>query len=133
MRELAKKVGSLTLAVGALAAVLVNAGVNNGCAGSPPAANAQAEPGRDDLPAPNPDAGAERVKPAAPTTKTEPSPPELNGGGLGLAGDDECSPAYMPATKAPVFIPRQCRPGGQAAKSGGKSAVSPSNAQQQAR
>jgi len=133
MRVLAKKVGSLALAVGALALVLINAGLNHGCAGSQPAANTQAEPGRDDLNPPNPDAARQRAKPAAPTTDTEPSPQDVNGGGLGLAGDDDCGSSYMPATKAPVFRLDKCRPGGQSAKPGGKSAVSPSNAPQQAR
>jgi hypothetical protein len=132
MGELAKKVGSLALAVGALALVLVNAGLNHGCAGSQPAANAQAEPGRDDLRPPNPDAGPGRAKPTAPTADTEPSHPDVNGGGLGLAGDD-CGSSYMPATKAPIFRMDKCRPGGKSAKPGGKRAVIPSNAPQQAR
>lgn len=130
MRELAKKVGSLALAVGALSLVLANAALNHGCAGSQPAANAQAEPGRDDLRPPNPDTDGERAKPTAPTASAAPSPPGVNGTGLGLTGDDDCDPSYMYATKAPVIRVGNCRPGGQAAKPGAKSAVSPSNAQQ---
>ena len=129
MRELAKKVGSLALAVGSLALVLLNAGLNHGCAGSGPQASARAEPGRDDLRPPNPDAGTERAKPVAPPTDTAPSPRDSNGGGLGLSGDDDCDPSYMYATKAPVIRMGRCSPGGQA-KQGAQGTVSPSNAQQ---
>jgi hypothetical protein len=131
MRELAKKVGSLALAIGALTLVLINAGLNHGCASSQPAVNAQAEPGRDDLPPPDPDAGAARAKPVAPPASTASSLQDDNGRGLGLAGDD-CNPSYMPATKAPVFVYDKCRPGAQSGKPSTKGAVSPSNAQQQA-
>ena len=118
------------MAIGALTLVLTNAALNHGCAGAQPAANAQAEPGRDDLRPPNPDAGSERAKPIAPAASAAPSPQGVNGTGLGIAADDDCDPSYMYATKAPVIRVGNCRPGGQSAKPGAKSAVSPSNAQQ---
>lgn len=131
MRELAKKVGSLALAVGALTLVLFNAALNHGCASSQPAA--RAEPGRDDLRPPSPGAGSERAKAVAPTASMAPSLRDVDGSGPGLAGDEDCDPSYMYATKAPVIRVGNCRGGGQAANPGAKSAVDPSNAQQQTR
>lgn len=132
MRELAKKIGSLVLALGTLALVLVDAALNHGCASSQPAARLLAEPSRDDLRPPNAQAG---VDPSKLTTAPVESPPSLQGvdnTGLGL-GDDGCDPSYMYATKAPVIRLGNCHPREQATKTPAKSPVVPSNATQQAR
>lgn len=94
MRQLLKKAGSLTLAVGALSLVLFNAAVNHGCGGARPA-----EP-------------AAQMAPASEPLRTS-EPPVAVGAGVPSASgaaDPDCEmPYYMHATKAPVLIRDECR------------------------
>jgi hypothetical protein len=114
MRELLKKLGSLTLGVGALALVLANAAMTHGCARS---STVQVTP-----------------RSGPPSAGAEPKTSE----GTTLAGDGSANPkctppSYMYATKAPIWVPPECY--------GGKPAATPppqqvpsqgANAEQQA-
>jgi hypothetical protein len=131
MRDLAKKVGSLVLGVGALSLLLVNAALTHGCSGArrdAPATQVAAPPPAtpEQLPA------GEQPPGAAPARTAAPSPPATADATAGAAEDDcEEEAPYMHATKAPVIPMRRCKKSTPNAKQ----TTSPSpanNAQQQA-
>jgi hypothetical protein len=84
MRQLLRKAGSLTFAVGALSLLLFNAAVNHGCGSARPA-----EP-------------AAQMAPASEPLRT---PAAAGVPSASVAADPECKiPPYMYATKAPVWM-----------------------------
>jgi hypothetical protein len=92
VRELAKKLGAVVMAIGALTCVLANAALNHGCGGSRAATQVESAG------APRPDAAE-----ASPKAAAEVATP---------ADDPDCRvPAYMYATKAPIWVPAKCRGG----------------------
>lgn len=114
MRELLKKLGSVTLGVGALALVLANAAMTHGCARS---STAQVTPRSGP-----PSAGAEPKTSEGTTVAGESS------------ADPKCTPpSYMYATKAPIWVPPECN-GGTATPTPSPQQMpsSPANTQQQA-
>ena len=84
MHDFVKKTASLALGVGSLGLLLVNAALAHGCGGSQPAGQSA-------------------------TTAT--AAPPANGAKAQAKADDPCAQsAYMPPTKAPVFLSPNCNP-----------------------
>ena len=94
MRDLLKKAGSLLLGAVALGSILVSAAVGHGCQGARQGGAATQHTRVDQRP-------------------TTPAPPLEAGSSeaqRGLSENDESCQvrSYMPATKAPVFVPPEC-------------------------
>jgi hypothetical protein len=92
MRQLLRKAGSLTFAVGALSLLLFNAAVSHGCGGARPA-----EPAAQTAPESEPRRASEARVAGVPSASG--------------AADPDCeTPSYMHATKAPVWMAEdECR------------------------
>jgi hypothetical protein len=102
MRDWIKKAGSLALALGALGLALVHAAATHGCASTrPPAAQAPGDTHDAAAPAESAAPGA-----AANTISATPSAAKPV-----LVINERCGPGspYMYPTKAPVWIPPECR------------------------